>query len=463
MTTENTFHRGPALTASLLEVPDLNALVREGAVHTVMVGVPDMTGRLKGKLLDARTFLDTLPAGPDMCAYVLATDLDMKPQPGYLLTGWHNGYGDLHVVPDTSTLRYLSYLPGTALVHGDAFHPDGRPVEVAPRQMLRDQLAVLASLGLTAKVGIESEFALYKGTPAHLHRRGHRDLTPAFPQNLDYALDHPPALSAFFHDLRTILKYAGCRTSAIKTEGAPGQVEVTWPYGDPLAACDTYTVHQHAVRHLAPQHRMTPTFMAAPQTGVGSGMHLHLSLWADDQPVFATGSREELPDLLEHSLAGLIAALPDMAPLYAPTPNSYKRYQPHSFAPTNFSWGWDNRTCAVRVVGRHSGTHLEVRTAGADANPYLALAATLAAITHGLHERPKLPAPCTGNAYQTHGPRRVPRTLREAVDDFTSSSIVHSAFPLPVVEHYMHAATIEIDALAGQVTDVERERGFDRV
>lgn len=427
-----------------------------------MLGVPDMMGRLKGKNLDALHFLSQLPAGPQMCGYVLASDVDMTPLPGYELTGWHDGYGDLRVIPDLDTIRRLSYLPGTVLVHGDAARPGGKPVQVAPRQILRRQLEALAAHGLEARVGIESEFVLYKGTETRVRRAGYRGLRPVAFDNLDYALDRPPAVSSFFHRLQYALRQAGTPVEAVKTEGAPGQIEVTWPYGDPLRACDAYTVHQHAVRHIAARHRMTATFMAAPQTGIGSGLHLHLSLWHKGEPAFDLRPDEDLPDLLQHSIAGLISAMPHLVPLYAPTTNSFARYMPRSFAPTNYTWGRDNRTCAVRLLGHHEQTHLEVRLPGADANPYLALSATIAAITHGLTDQPKLPEPCTGDAYEAVDPLGVPRSLEEARTDFAESRIALHAFGAPVVAHYSRAAEVEIEAQRGKVTDIDRERGFLR-
>ncbi|MEU6230524.1 glutamine synthetase family protein [Streptomyces sp. NPDC047042] len=460
MTSQSPQHEQQSM--GVLTVEDLTALVADGEISTVMLGVPDMRARLRGKILDAKHFLTQLPAGADMCAYVLATDVDMNPVEGFDLAGWRTGYGDLRVVPDQRTIRRLDYLPGTVLVHGDALHPDGTAVDVAPRHMLREQLRLLAEHELTVKVGIESEFVLYAGSEAQIHDAGYRDLTPVSPHNLDYALDHPPALSAFFVDLQDALSQAGSPVEAMKPEGAPGQIEVTWPYGDPVRACDTYTVHKHAVRHIAAEHLLTPTFMAAPQTGVGSGLHLHVSLWRDGQPVFTPGSDGDLPGLLRHCVAGLLEALSHLAPLYAPTTNSYKRYAPCSFAPTAYTWGVDNRTCAVRVAGHGENTRLEVRLAGADANPYLALAATIAAINHGLTTHPKLMEPVTGDAYTAFDPLLVPRTLDEALTDFRESYIAQLAFGSDVVDHYARAAEIEIAAERGQVTDIDRERGLLR-
>ncbi|MFD9190385.1 glutamine synthetase family protein [Streptomyces phaeochromogenes] len=447
----------------LLKPKELEGLVRDGKITTVMVGVPDMLGRLKGKLHDARGFMDRFPGEWEMCGYVLATDVDMNPQPGYSLTGWHDGFGDLRVIPDRHSMRRLPYLPGTVLVHGDAVHHDGRPVDVAPRQMLRRQIGALRSLGFQAKVGVESEFRLYKGTQEQVRRHGYRGLTPVSPYNLDYGLDHPPALSSFFEDLRAALHAAGCPVEAIKMEGAPGQVEVTLPYGDPMRACDSYTVLKHAVRHLAERHGMVPTFMAAPRTGQGSGLHLHVSLWRDkEDSAFHAPQPDVLPELLQHSIAGLIEALPQMVLLCAPYANSYKRFRPHSFAPTSFTWGHDNRTCAVRVTGEDTNPHLENRVPGADANPYLALGSTLAGIIHGIRDEPKLPEPCTKNGYDAADTVPVPNNLDEALTDFAESLIAQNAFGTSVVDHYAHAAEIELAVAEGQVTDWELRRGFDR-
>ncbi|MCX4429632.1 glutamine synthetase family protein [Streptomyces mirabilis] len=439
----------------------LGELVQAHAINTVMLGVPDLMGRLKGKSFDALHFLTQLPAGSEMCAYILASDVNMTPLDGFGLTGWHEGYGDLKVVPDLGAIRRLSYLPGTVLIFGDAHDHNGYRIPVAPREMLRQQINYLVDLGWEVRVGIESEFLLYRGSADRSRRAGYRGLTPVSPHNLDYALDHPPSLSAFFGALRDALHQADAPVEAIKTEGAPGQIEVTWPYGDAMRACDTYTVHKHAVRAIAAQQRMTPTFMAVPETGIGSGLHFHVSLWRDSEPAFETAFGADLPAALGQSIAGLLDALPEMTPLYAPYPNSYRRFAPHSFAPTNFTWGYDNRTCAIRVAGRHKDTRLEVRLPGADANPYLALAAVLAGILHGITKHPMLPDPCTGDAYEADpltGP--VPRTLDDAVAAFAEGALATHAFSPSVVQHCTHATRTEIDAHHGQVTDVDRARGF---
>ncbi|MFJ1529732.1 glutamine synthetase family protein [Streptomyces mirabilis] len=451
------------IATGLLPLNDFHTAVSSAEITTVMLAVPDMMGRLKGKRLDAETFMERLHSGVEACAYILATDVDMSPVPGYDLTGWETGYGDLSVIPDLHSIRRLPYLPGTALIHADIAHASGELVEVAPRRMLQRQLERLSGLGLDVRVGLESEFVLYQGVPQQAAPARYRRLRPVSPHNLDYSLDHPPTLSDFFQHLEEATWGAATQVESIKTEGAPGQVEVTFPYGEALRACDSYTVYRHAVRNIAERRGMRPTFMAAPKTGVGSGLHLHLSLWSEGRNAFAARPGEpELPEPLYQAVAGLISGLPHMAPLYAPTPNSYKRYVPHSFAPTRYTWGYDNRSCAVRITGHGEGQHVEVRLPGADANPYLALAAALAAIVHGITDEPELLPPCTGDAYQADRALPVPRDLADAVSDFDGSKTALAAFGDSVVGHYTRAAQVEIDEHRRRVTDVELQRGFDR-
>ncbi|MDX2826266.1 glutamine synthetase family protein [Streptomyces ipomoeae] len=443
-----------------LSLDQLRAAVASGEIRTVMIGVPDMMGRLKGKEFDASAFVKDLPV-TEACAYILATDADMTPLPGFALTGWEHGYGDFTLIPDEHTIRRLGYLDGTALILADPADPEGRPVEVAPRHILRTQLDRLTGLGYEVRVGLEPEFLLYEDTEHSTANK--RDLRPVALHNLDYALDRPPALSDFLQDLRDALRAAGLPPESVKLEGANGQVEVTFPYGPALPACDAHIVFKHAVRHVAARRGLTPTFMAAPETGVGSGLHVHLSLWKDDEPAFATPSRwDVLPETMQRAIAGLISGLPHLAPLYAPTVNSYKRYRPYSFAPTHFTWGIDNRGCAVRVTGHDQGTRLEIRAPGADANPYLAVAAACAAIHHGLTKSPELPPLYLGDPYQAVDELPVPGDLAAALGDFDGSQLAVDAFGESVVRHYAHAAHIEIEAHRALVTDIERQRGLER-
>ncbi|MET9293483.1 glutamine synthetase family protein [Streptomyces sp. NPDC003077] len=451
-----------ARAAGPLTLAELRREVAAGRIDTVRVAVTDAQGRLKGKLYDAGHFLEQVAdGGAEVCAYVLATDVDMRPLDGFALASWSSGYQDLRVRPDPRTIRRLPWQPGTALVHADAVTEDGRPVTVAPRQMLHHQLARLAALGLSVKAGLETEFVLYKGRYGELAETGYHGLRPVTEENLDYALDHDPVQDAYLRDLAVALAGAGLPVEAVKTESAPGQVEITFPYGDALAACDAHPLLKHAARTVGARAGLAPTFMAAPETGLGNGLHLHVSLWREDRPVLA--DPDGTPSALaRQAIAGLLDLLPDLAPLYAPNTNSYKRFAPDSFAPTRLAWGMDNRTCAVRVVGHGDGLHLEVRVPGADANPYLALSAALAAVLHGIERDLRPPAPYEGSAYRADEVPRIPATLDDAVRAFAASEAAAGALGPEVVAHYAHLGRIELDVQRRTVTDAERARWFAR-
>ncbi|WP_328549894.1 glutamine synthetase family protein [Streptomyces sp. NBC_00366] len=442
---------------------DLRNLVKAGAIDTVLLAIPDLQGRLKGKRYDANHFLKRVAHhGAEVCAYVLATDVDMSPADGFSLTSWETGYQDLSVQPALSTLRVVPWLPRTVVVLGDAVHHDGTPIDIAPREILHRQLTRLSRHGLHAKAGIETEFVLYKGTYAEAEQVGYQGLRPLTTENLDYALDHDPVSDRFLRRLHRALAGAGMPVEAIKTEAGPGQVDVTFPYGGALAACDRHPLFKHAVRTLGLHAGLAPTFMAAPETGRANGLHLHVSLWSKAvSQLNEPGSEYELSSTGQHAIAGLLVGLAELGPFYAPNVNSYKRFTPGSFAPTTFTWGRDNRTCAVRVVGRGEGLHLEIRVPGADANPYLALSAVLAAIDHGIDRKLALGPVSTGNAYNVGG-TPVPPTLGRALTSFRDSSLAHEAFGAEVVEHYARLAELEIAHDERVVTDAERQRWLAR-
>ena len=437
----------------------LRGLVEGETVNTVLLAVPDMQGRLTGKRFDAGHFIDhVVPTGSDMCAYILATDVDMRPLPGFALASADTGWGDMSVLPDPGAVYQLAWMRRTALVFADAVGHDGQPVSVAPRRILMHQLGRLAARGITAQIGLETEFIL---SHADTENPGPAGTQPVAARNLDYALDHPPVLTRYFDDLQECLAGMGWPIEAIKTEGARGQVEVTFPYGDPLRAADLHLLFKHAARTLAEQAGLVANFMAAPQTGIGSGCHIHFSLLdRDGVPLFAeTDGRT--PDKALNAVAGLLDVLPHLALLYAPTPNSYKRFVPKTFAPTTFTWGRDNRTCAIRVVGHGDGLHLENRLPGADTNPYLAIAAVLAAALAGLDHKLDPPPPYIGNAFQDVKALPVHGSLEEALAALRDCPLPAKDLLTPeIAAHYTTAAQHELDLHRTTVTDLDLRRGL---
>jgi glutamine synthetase len=439
--------------------------VRLGNVRRVRVATIDLQGRLRGKTFPAASVVDQLLDGTmhmEGCGYLVATDLGMVAAE----SRWREGYPDVRLAPDARSTRMVPWVSHTALVLADPLDATGQRLPVAPGTVLREQLASLAELGLELRVGLESEFVIYHAVDEEQTRQqgtGSRTRRPATGPGRDYAFDLPDKVAQVIARLVSQLSHADLPVEAVKAEGAPGQLEVTFPYGDALAACEQHVLFKEAARTLAARHGMAATFMAAPDDSTGSGLHLHLSLWREGKPVLAHPERrEELSPLGEHMVAGLLRALPDLMPYLAPYINSYKRYRDHSFAPTRFAWGRDNRSCAVRAVGQGPGLHLEVRLPGADANPYLAVAATAAASRWGIESHLAPPAPVSGDAYLETTAPRVPRSLGAAVDVFESSTVAAELFGESVVTHYTLAAKAELRFHEQHVSDLEVTRGFEQ-
>ncbi|WP_331726407.1 glutamine synthetase family protein [Streptomyces sp. NBC_00470] len=446
----------PALSLTELE---RRASDPDAPIETVLLTLVDPHGRPKGKRYGVRHFLDSVASSTvEMCGYLMASDGHNSPVPELSYGSWESGFPDLPVEPDLTTLRPAPADPRAAHLFGRVLTPEGDHLDVDPHTILTRQIDRLAQLGYSIKVGLETEFVLYHGTREQMRRSHYRAPRPVFERNLDYSTDAPPRVQTYLDGLQHALTECGQPVEAIKLEGAPGQVEVTFPYGDALRACRNHIRFQMAAMRLAERSRMTAAFMAAPETGVANGLHVHLSLWQNGQPVLAAGANHKVFD---RTLGGLLQTLPELAPLYAPTDNSYRRYQHESFAPTSYNWGADNRGCALRVVGEGDSQHLEIRLAGADANPYLVVAAVIAGILEGHSSDSSAPPASGGSGYDDTAPH-VPRTLSQAVRAFRVSRLARAAFGDGVVDHYTHLAQAMHDTQAHLVSDVDRQLWFTR-
>jgi glutamine synthetase len=382
---------------------------------------------------------------------------------GYAMSGWDRGYGDFVMAPDLSTLRRVPWQPGTAMLLADLSWLDGTPVVASPRQILRHQLARLAERGLYAFVGTELEFVVYKGSYEEAWRRGYRDLQPANLYNVDYSLLGTGRVEPLLRRIRTEMAGAGLRPESAKGECNLGQHEIAFRYDEALATSDNHAIYKLGAKEIAAQDGMALTFMAKPNQREGNSCHIHFSLRdAAGSPVM-TGSDGGLSEMGERVVAGLLASLRELTLLYAPNINSYKRYQPGTFAPTAVRWGVDNRTCALRLVGHGSSLRVENRVPGGDVNPYLAIAGMVAAALHGMDNGLPLEAPLGGNAYADEAAVRVPTTLRDALMLWQGSDLAAGAFGSEVVEHYANYARVELAAFDAAVTDWEMFRGFERL
>ena len=447
-----------------LRPEELRLLVASGEIDTVVLAFPDMQGRLQGKRFAASFFVDeVLEHGTEGCNYLLAVDTDMNTVDGFAMSSWANGYGDFAMHPDLTTLRRLPWNEATAMVTADLAWADGTPVVAAPRQILRRQLERLAELGLTAHVGTELEFIVFQDSYEQAWDANYRGLTPANQYNIDYSVLGTGRIEPLLRRIRNEMTAAGLTVESAKGECNPGQHEIAFKYDEALVTCDQHAVYKTGAKEIAAQEGYSLTFMAKYNEREGNSCHIHLSLQnADGENVMAGEDPQGMSETMRHFLAGQLAALRDFSLLYAPNINSYKRFQPGSFAPTAVAWGHDNRTCSLRVVGHGRSTRFENRLPGGDVNPYLAVAGLVAAGLYGIEQRLELPEPCTGNAY-TAEYAHVPTTLREAAELWETSEIAKAAFGAEVVAHYRNMARVELDAFDAAVTDWELRRSFERM
>jgi glutamine synthetase len=451
----------------MLTLERLRVDVGEGEIDTVVLAFTDMQGRLQGKRLAAEFFLDEVAEHySEGCNYLLAVDVEMNTVDGYAMSSWDRGYGDFVLVPDMTTLRRVPWQDGTAMVIADLTWLDGAPVAASPRQILKAQTQRLAERGWAAMVGTELEFVVYSDTYEQAAAKGYRGLVPANQYNVDYSILGTSRIEPLLRRIRNEMAGAGLYVESAKGECNLGQHEIAFRYAEAVTTCDNHTIYKTGSKEIAAQDGNSITFMAKPNTREGNSCHIHLSLrgkaGAPGTQVLAGDGPHGLSKLGEHFLAGQLAAMREFTLCYAPNINSYKRYVPGSFAPTSVRWGPDNRTCALRLVGHGASLRAENRVPGGDVNPYLAVAAMIAAGLHGIDNELPLEPAVEGNAYLDTS-AKVPHTLRDALELWQKSDLAREAFGAEVVEHYANYARVELEAYDAAVTDWELQRCFERL
>ena len=453
----------------MLSLDELAQRVQEEQIETVVLAFSDHHGRLLGKRFDAEFFVaEAAQRGSHACDYLLTTDMEMTPMPGYRFANWERGYGDFHLVPDLNTLRQASWLEKSALVLADvedeATH---QPVSVAPRSILRRQLAAASDLGYAVNAASELEYYLYRDSYQEAAAKGY-DSLQAFGWYLeDYHLLQGTREEGFTAAARRHLSRSGIPVENSKGEWGLGQHEINIRYADLLTMADRHSIMKQCLKEIADAQGASLTFMAKPYAGqAGSSCHIHLSLFADGGNAFA-GEHALGPvagsDVFRWFLGGWLAHLPELMVFYAPTINSYKRYEDGSWAPTRLAWSYDNRTAGFRVVGRGESLRIECRVPGADCNPYLAYAAALASGLDGIHNQIEPPEIFSGDSYAADHLPRVPQTLEQATERFVNSEFAAASFGAPVVEHYGHFFRSESESFRAAVTDWERKRYFEQI
>ena len=446
----------------------IEAGIGDGSIDTVVVAFPDVYGRPIGKRVTADFFTEHVADhGIEACEYVLAVDVDMTPLPGYRFANWDTGYGDVVCRPDYATARRIPWLDGTAMVIADLTDTEGAPVEVSPRQILRRQLERAAERGLRVCSATELEFFLFRESYEEADAKGWKGLTPHTSTIEDYQLLQTTREEYIVRRIRNEMRAAGIPVEFSKGEAGRGQHEVNVSYAESLETADRHLVFKNGIKEIAAQEGRAATFMAKwTMDDVGSSCHVHTSLWdaGSGDPLMADASHPSgLSTLGRRFLAGQLRAARELAWCAAPTVNSYRRYVPGSWAPTAAVWGEDNRTCGFRVVGHGPGRRVESRIPGADVNPYLVLASSIAAGLYGIDHELDPGDPYPRNAYEATDVPRIPATLVEAIEELRSSKVALEAFGDDVHHHLLNTAEQEWAACNRHVSDWELARNFERI
>jgi glutamine synthetase len=451
-----------------LDYDQLRKKIQTEAIETVVLAFTDHYGRLMGKRFDADFFLENLDEGTHACNYLLTTDMEMEPIAGYKMANWELGYGDFHMVPDGNSLRELSWQRKAALVICDLIDDSSHQhVAQAPRSILKVQIEKANAVGYECQAASELEYYLFDQSYRSASERDYRNLKSSGWYLEDYHILQGSRVEKYTARVRKHLKYSGVPVENSKGEWGLGQHEINVRYAPVLEMADRHMVYKQCLKEVADKMGLSVTFMAKyHEDQAGSSCHIHLSLWKNGENVFK-GKNKIGPvmgsDVFRWFLGGWIHHVPDVMPFYAPTVNSYKRYVDLSWAPTRLAWSYDNRTAGFRVVGKGNSLRIECRIPGADCNPYLAFAASLASGLSGINNKIEPPEIFTGDIYAASHLPRVPYSLEEATDLFEKSDFAKESFGKEVVEHYTHFYRTEYNAYRSAVTDWERKRYFERI
>ena len=450
----------------LLSLDDLKAAATEGTIDTVLVCLVDMQGRLMGKRFHVSNFIESAWRETHCCNYLLATDLEMGTPDGYASSSWQSGYGDYIMKPDLGTLRLLPWLEGTAMVLCDILdHHTHEPVAHSPRAVLKVQIDKLQALGYTTMMATELEFFLFKDSLEELRHGQYMNLEPISGYNEDYHIFQTTKEEPVMRRLRNALYDAGIPIENSKGEAESGQEELNIHYSDAMSCADHHTIAKHATKEIAWQQGHAATFLPKWHSDrVGSASHVHLSLWKNDKNAFHDASgRYGMSALMHQFVAGMIHYAPEYTVFLAPYVNSYKRFSKGTFAPTKTAWSVDNRTAGFRLCGDGTeAVRIECRIPGSDVNPYLALAALLAAGIKGIKDKLELADATDGDIYNDDSVTEIPTTLRAAIGTFENSDMLKRAMGEEVIAHYTHCAQWEQAEFDRAVTQWELARGFER-
>ena len=437
-------------------------------VTRAKIGGFDVDGVLRGKYVSMEKLRSALHSGFGFCDVIFGWDIADVLYDNAQVTGWHTGYPDAHARLDPLTLRMIPWEPGTAALLADFRDDQGGPHPACPRSLLRTVLSRAADMGFSAKLSCEFEFFLFEETPRSLHEKGFSNLTSLTPGMFGYSWVREGQQKKLMAAILEGMQAFDIEIEGLHTETGPGVYEVAIRYDDALRAADKAALFKPAMKQIAYEHGLSVTFMAKWNAALpGSSGHLHQSLWRGDQSAFVdASSKDGMSATMRHYIGGQVALMPELTALYSPTINSYKRYVPGVWAPLTASWGIENRTTAIRVIGLGTpATRVEYRQTAADINPYVAMAACLAAGLYGIEREIEPPAAVRGDAgAESQSERRpLPHTLAEATKLLAGSEAARKILGSAFVEHYVRTRDWEVRQFERAVTDWELKRYFEAI
>lgn len=433
-------------------------------IKRIRLGVFDIDGILRGKYVSREKFESAATSGMSFCDVLFGWDMNDDLYDRESLTGWSTGYPDAHVTIDLDTFRVVPWEPNTAFFLMDMVGKDGEPYPLSPRHLLSKQIDQAKALGYTFRASAEYEYFLFRESSHSIYDKDFRELRPLSPGMFGYSAVRASTYSDLVHDIIESMDAFDVGIEGIHTETGPGVYETAIRHADGVAAADKGALFKNGMKELAPRHELMATFMAKWNAELpGCSGHIHQSLIdSEGKNVFASED-EPLSDVASAYLAGVLQLMPSMTALYCPNINSYKRAVPGVWSPINVSWGIENRTSAVRAIPGNTpkASRLECRLPGADANPYLVMAACLAAGLHGIENNLTPPAPVSGNAYEDESLVALPPNLSEATALMKKSAEVRSLLSDTFIDHYCMTREYEVRRYEKAVTNWELRRYFE--
>jgi glutamine synthetase len=445
----------------------LKSWFTEKGVAKAKIGGVDVDGVWRGKYVSLEKLFSAAKSGLGFCDVVFGWDLADALYDNAQVTGWHTGYPDAQARVDVSTGRVIPWEPDTAAFLLDFVNEDGTPFEPSPRQLLQRVGRRAREMGFSPKFGAEFEYFIFKETPQSLKDKGYQNLTPLTPGMFGYSWLRTSQNAPLLHAIVDGCNAFGVDVEGMHTETGPGVYETAIRYDDLERAADKALLFKTAVKEICSRHGVTACFMAKPNANLpGCSGHVHQSLWRQgkDENVFydARGSHGG-SKLLGHYLGGQVELMPELTALYWPTINSYKRSVENTWAPTQATWGYENRTTAIRVIGSgRKSMRVEFRQLGADMNPYIGMAVSLAAGLWGIENKVKPPEPTSGNGYQAKA-NALPRSLKDAVWLLKESKRARAILGDGFVDHFVRTREWEVRQYERAVTNWELERYLELI